>query len=101
MNSNKIINLPAPQRGNEPTTKQYGDRTYLTDSGFVMSDNIGMGGHTVTNLGPPKNNTDAATKKYVDDKKCKFSDGMTNTSDVDITFTGLTTLLNLTPAHIL
>ena len=33
-----------------------------------MTDNIGMGGHTVTNLGTPTNNTDAATKKYVDDK---------------------------------
>ena len=89
MNSNKIINLPHPQRGNEPTTKQYGDRTYLTDAGFVMSDNIGMGGHTVTNLGTPTtNNTDAATKKYIDDKKCKFSNGTTNTSDVDISVYG-------------
>ena len=54
----------------------------------MMSDNIGMGGHTVTNLGTPTNNTDAATKKYVDDKKCKFSDGTTNTSDVDISVYG-------------
>ena len=53
-----------------------------------MSDNIGMDGHTVTNLGTPTNNTDAATKKYVDDKKCKFSDGTTNTSDVDISVYG-------------
>ena len=88
MNSNKIINLPDPQRSNEPVTKQYGDRNYLTDGGFVMSDNIGMGGHTVTNLGTPTNNSDAATKKYVDDKKCKFSDGTTNTSDVDISVYG-------------
>ena len=84
MNSNKVINPPDPQRSNESVTKQYGDRNYLTDGGFVMSDNIGMGGHTVTNLGTPTNDTDAATKKYVDDKKCKFSDGTTNTSDVDI-----------------
>ena len=91
MNSNKIIGLPDPQRDNEPATKRYGDRTYLTDAGFVMSDNIGMGGHTVTNLGTPTNNTDAATKKYVDDKKCKFSDGTTNTSDVDVSVYGFNT----------
>ena len=84
MNSNKIINLPDPQRDTEPVTKQYGVRTYLINAGFTMNDNIGMNGHTVTNLGTPTNNTDAATKKYVDDKKCKFSDGTTNTSDVDI-----------------
>ena len=83
MNSNKIINLPDPQRGNESATKQYGDRTY---AGFVMSDNIGMGGHTVTNLGTQTNNTDAATKKYVDDKKCKFKDGSTTTDIVDLRY---------------
>ena len=84
MNTNKITGLGGPTTNSEPVTKQYGDSTYLTDGGFVMSDNIGMGGHTVTNLGTPTNNSDAATKKYVDDKKCKFSDETTNTSDVDI-----------------
>ena len=91
MNSNKIINLPDPQRNNEPVTKQDGDRNYLTDGGFVMSDDIGMGGHTVTNLGMPTNDSDAATKKYVDDKKCKFYNGTTNTSDVDIKVYGFNT----------
>ena len=84
MNTNKITGLGGPTSNSEPVTKQYGDSTYLTDGGFVMNDNIGMGGHTVANLGTPTNDTDAATKKYVDDKKCKFSDGSTNTSDVDI-----------------
>ena len=69
-------------------TKQYDDRTYLTDAGFVMQDSIGMGGPTVINIGTQTNDTDAATKKYVDDKKCKFSDGTTNTSDVDISVYG-------------
>ena len=84
MNSNKVINLPDPQIGHEPVTKQYGDRNYLTDGGFVMADNIGMGGHTVTNLGAPTNDTDAATKKYVDDNKSKFKDDTTTTSDKDL-----------------
>ena len=68
MNANRITYVPFPLTNNEPVTKQYGDRTYLTDAGFVMQDNIGMGGHTVTNLGTPTNNTDVATKKYVDDE---------------------------------
>ena len=38
----------------------------------------------MTNLGTPTNNTDAATKKYVDDKKCKFKDGTITTSDVNL-----------------
>ena len=89
MKSNKIIHLPDPQRGNEPVTKQYGDRTYLTDAGFVMNDNIGMNNHMVTNLGTPTNNNDAATKKYVDDKRCTFKDGTTSISMVDLRDTGL------------
>ena len=45
-----------------------------------------MGGHTVTNLGTPTNDTGAATKKYVDDKKCKFKDGTTTTKVVDLRY---------------
>ena len=86
MNSNKIINLPDPQRDTEPVTKQYGVRTYLTNAGFTMADNIGMGGHIVTNLGTPTNITVAATKKYVDDKKCKFKDGTTTTEVMDLRY---------------
>ena len=47
-----------------------------------------MGGHTVTNLGTPTSDTYAANKKYVDDKKCKFKDGSTNTGEVDIRTAG-------------
>ena len=45
-----------------------------------------MGGHTVTNLGTLTNNTDTATKKYVDDKECKFKDGSTTTDIVDLRY---------------
>ena len=88
MNANRITNVPDPLTNNDPVTKQYGDRNYLTNAGFVMQDNIGTGGHTVTNLGTPTNDTDAANKKYVDDKKCKFKDGSTNTDEVDIRVAG-------------
>ena len=54
-----------------------------------MNDNIGMNNHMVTNLGTPTNDTDAATKKYVDDKRCTFKDGMTSISMVDLRDTGL------------
>ena len=54
LNNNKIINLPNPQRDNEPITKGYADTKYkgLTDGGFVMKDNIGMGGHEIIGLNP-------------------------------------------------
>ena len=55
----------------------------------MMQDNIGMGGHTVTGLGTPKDGTNASTKKYVDDKRCKFKDGTTSISTVDLRDTGL------------
>ena len=89
MNANRITYIPDPLTNNEPVTKQYGDRTYLTNAGFVMQDNIGMNNHMVTNLGTPTNDTDAANKKYVDDKRCTFKDGTTSISMVDLRDTGL------------
>ena len=40
----------------------------LQKSGGTMSGDINMGGQAITNLATPVANTDAATKKYVDDK---------------------------------
>lgn len=40
----------------------------LQTSGGTMSGSINMGGQAITNLATPSANTDAATKKYVDDK---------------------------------
>ena len=63
----------------------------LMDAGFTMKAGINMDSHKVTNLGTPTNNADAATKKYVDDKECKFKDGVTTTSDIDLRTTGFYT----------
>ena len=99
MNANRITYIPDPLTNNELEAKQYGDRTYLTNAGFVMQDNIGMNNHMVTNLGTPTNNTDAATKKYVDDKRCDkrwtIKDGTTSISMVDLRDTDLNGMVEL------
>ena len=67
MNNNKITNLPDPTLANEPITKQYANRVYLTDSGFTMQDNIGMNNHEVLSLKPvPSHDTSAVSKSYTD-----------------------------------
>ena len=60
-----------------------------------MNDNIGMNNHMVTNLGTSTNNTDAATKKYVVDKRCTFKDGTTSISMIDLRDMGLAGALEL------
>ena len=65
MDNNKITNLPDPTLANDPVTKQYATRVYLTDSGFTMQDNIGMNKHEVLGLNPvPSDGTSAASKSY-------------------------------------
>ena len=67
MNNNKIINLPDPTLANDPITKQYANRVYLTDSGFTMQDNIGMNNHEILGLSPtPSGDTAAVSKNYTD-----------------------------------
>ena len=67
MNNNKITNLPDPTLANDPITKQYANRVYLTDSGFTMQDNIGMNNHEILGLNPtPSGDTAAVSKSYTD-----------------------------------
>ena len=67
MNNNKITNLPDPTLANDPVTKQYANRVYLTDGGFTMQDNIGMNNHEVLGLNPvPFDGTAAVSKNYAD-----------------------------------
>ena len=60
MNSNKIINLPNPQRDNEPVTKDYADTHYsgggLSSSGFTMHGGINMNASRITYVPDPLTN---------------------------------------------
>ena len=68
MNSNRIYNLPAPTGGKQPTPLSFTDLKYLHVAGTnVMTNNLNMDNKKIINLRPPTSDTDAATKKYVDD----------------------------------
>ena len=65
--NNKITNFPDPTLANDPITKLYANRVYLTDSGFTMQDNIGMNNHEILGLNPvPSGDTAAVSKSYTD-----------------------------------
>ena len=72
MEDNKIINIPDPTLANDPVTKQYANRVYLTHSGFTMQNNIGMDGHEVLGLNPnPSDGTAAVSKDFTDSQYVK------------------------------
>ena len=69
MNNNRIYNLPNPTGSKQPIPLAYGDLAYLHVNGSnMMTNHMNMNNKKITNLQTPTNNTDAATKKYVDDK---------------------------------
>ena len=68
MNSNRIFNLPAPTGSSQPTPLSLTDLKYLHVAGTnSMGGNLNMNNKSIIHLRPPTNDTDAATKKYVDD----------------------------------
>lgn len=59
---------------------------YVLKSGDTMTGHLQMGGFSVTGLGEPSGNTDAATKKYVDDVALAGSSKWTkNVNDISYT----------------
>ena len=79
MGNHKITGLRTPTFSTDATTKKYVDdhitnsspdlSDYLEKDGTVtMTGNLNMGNKKIINLATPTSNTDAATKKYVDDK---------------------------------
>ena len=68
MDSNRIYNLPAPTGAKQPTPLAFTDLKYLHVAGTnKMTNNLNMDNKGIIHLKPPTSDTDAATKKYVDD----------------------------------
>ena len=68
MNNNRNYNLPAPTGGKQPTPLAFTDFKYLHVAGTnKMTNNLNMDNKGIIHLKPPTSDTDAATKKYVDD----------------------------------
>ena len=93
MNNKRIINLPAPTGSKQPIPLAYGYLAYLhVDGSNMMTNNMNMNNKKITHLQTPTNNTDATTKKYVDDSISnqdfssffKKDESITMTSDLNI-----------------
>ena len=70
MNNNRIFHLPAADGPRQPTTKRFTDLAYLVRNRTTpMLNNLNVDNKSIIHLRPPKNDTDAATKKYVDDNR--------------------------------
>ena len=68
MDNNSILNIPAPTGPKQPTPLAFTNLKYVArDGSSAMTNNLNMNNKKIINLRPPTSNTDAATKKYVDD----------------------------------
>ena len=69
MNNKRILNIPNPNGPKQPLPLAYGDLAYLHVNGTnMMTNHMNMNNKKILHLQTPTNNSDAATKKYVDDK---------------------------------
>ena len=93
MNNKRIFNLPNPTGSKQPIPLAYGDLAYLhVDGSNMMTNHMNMNNKKITHLQTPTNNTDATTKKYVDDSISnqdfssffKKDGSITMTSDLNI-----------------
>ena len=75
MGSKEINNLPLPTRNKQPTKLGFTDLKYLHVAGTnKMTNNLNMDNKKIINLRIPTDDTDAATKKYVDDNSSTAPD---------------------------
>ena len=82
MDNNRILNLPSPAGPKQPTPLAFTDLKYLHVAGTnKMTNNLNMDNKKIINLRTPTASTDAATKKYVDDKT---SSGGSSGSSLDL-----------------
>ena len=96
MGNHKITGLRVPTSSSDATTKKYVDdhitnaspdlSDYLEKDGSVtMTGNLNMGNKKIVSLATPTSNTDAVTKKYVDDNSGGSGDFK---KDGSVTMTG-------------
>ena len=68
MNNKRIFNISNPTGTKQPIPLAYGDLAYLkVDGSNSITNNLNMNNKKIINLITPTNNSDATTKKYVDD----------------------------------
>ncbi|CAH3173196.1 unnamed protein product, partial [Porites lobata] len=68
MDNKQILNLPAPTGPKQPTPLAFTDLKYVArDGSSTMTNNLNMDNKKIINLRTPTSDTDATTKKYVDD----------------------------------
>ena len=86
----EIVDLaPSPSTDTAAVSRDYADGRYVPED-----QDINMSNHRVYNLPTSITNDGAATKNYVDDKKCVFKDGSITTADIILgPRTFMTTLL--------
>ena len=69
MSNKRILNIPNPNGPKQPTPLAYTDLAYLhVDGSNKMTNYLNMNSQKITHLQTPTNNSDAATKLYVDYK---------------------------------
>ena len=86
MDNNRIYNLPAPASPKQPTPLSFTDLKYLHVGGTnKMTNNLNMDNKKIINLRIPTNDTDGATKKYVDDSISNTSSFIKKDGSVSMT----------------
>ena len=74
MNNREITNIGNPTGPRQALTLGYGDNRYFRiDGGNAMKSDLRAGGYKIIGLADPTNNTQAATKKYVDENIANVS----------------------------
>ena len=69
MSNKRILNIPNPNGPKQPTPLAYTDLAYLhVDGSNKMTNDLNMNNKKIIKLLTPTDDTDAATKKYVDNK---------------------------------
>jgi hypothetical protein len=82
MTSDSNTKVPT-QQSVKAYVDSFGTSNFVELSGDTMTGDLDMNGNTVTGLGAPTNDDDAATKKYVDDEVVAAIEGLSWRAPVD------------------